>query len=191
MIFSFFYHRTCVYQRHTQKRQNIKTTSESIPIPKYVFSKNKNKNYLKPQVQRLVKSVDFWREKKVLQCKNALTAIPKILLFSAFRYKNTPTVSHQTIHLLCEKNEKIQKITIFPSPTEVATAFSIKTKITGKVKSHCLELIKICYFPDLFQLLCEKNEKIQTISIFFIANRGNSSVLKKKQQLRRMLNHTV
>jgi len=37
-----------------------------------------------------------------------------MLLFSAFRSKNTPTVPHQTIQLLCEKNEKIQKIMIFP-----------------------------------------------------------------------------
>ena len=57
--FQFFHHRTGVYQRHTQKRQKMKTVFESIPIPKYAFSKNKNKNSLKPQVQRLMKTVDF------------------------------------------------------------------------------------------------------------------------------------
>ena len=59
MIFRFFHNRTSVYQRHTQKRQKMKMLFESIPIPKYVFSKNKNAHSLKPQVQRLMKTVDF------------------------------------------------------------------------------------------------------------------------------------
>ena len=59
-VFSvFFHHRTSVYQRHTQKVQKMKTVYESIPIPKYRFSKNKNNNSLKPQGQRLMKTVDF------------------------------------------------------------------------------------------------------------------------------------
>ena len=59
MIFRFFHNRTSVYQRHTQKRQKIKTVFESIPIPKYAFSKNLNTNSLKTQVQRLMKTIDF------------------------------------------------------------------------------------------------------------------------------------
>ena len=36
-----------------------KTDFASIPIRKYTFSKNKTVNSLKPQVQRLMKTVDF------------------------------------------------------------------------------------------------------------------------------------
>ena len=42
-----------------RKDKQVKTVFESIPIPKYAFSKNKNTHSLKPQVQRLVKNVDF------------------------------------------------------------------------------------------------------------------------------------
>ena len=84
---------------------------------------------------------------------------PGKCVFSAIRSKNTPTVSHQTIHLLCEKNEKIQNITIFPIVNRGSNGVLNKIKNYGKVKSHCLELIKIYYFPNLFQLSCEKTKK--------------------------------
>ena len=51
------------FQGIHRKDKNIKTVFESIPIPKYAFSKNKNKNSLKPQVQRLMKTVDFLEDK--------------------------------------------------------------------------------------------------------------------------------
>ena len=62
---------------------------------------------------------------------------PEIFIFSAFRSKNTPTVPHQTIQLLCEKNLKIQKIVIFLSQPEGTAAFLITNKNTENMKSYC------------------------------------------------------
>ena len=58
--FRFFFIIERVFIRGIHRKdKTIKTVFESIPIPKYAFSKNKNTNSLKPQVQRLMKTVDF------------------------------------------------------------------------------------------------------------------------------------
>ena len=123
----------------------------------------------------------FLENKKVLQSKNALTTIPEIAFFSAFWSKNTPTVPHQTIHLLCEKITNYRKSGVFPSQTAGATALLIQTTIAEKVKSHCLELIIICYFPDLFQLSCKKTKKYRTISIFSSQTEEGTAVFLRKK----------
>ena len=75
----------------------IKTTFASITIPNYAFSKKNNYNFFKTTSTASHENRRFLENKKVLQCKNPLTAIPEILFFSAFRSENTPTVSHQKI----------------------------------------------------------------------------------------------
>ena len=132
----------------------------------------------------------FLENKKVLQSKNALTTIPEIAFFPAFWSKNTPVVPHQTIQLVCKKIPKMQNSRFFYCNRGNSGVLN-KMQIEGNMKSYCPELIKICYFPDLFQLLCKKLEEHFKILLFFITNRGNSSVLKKKQKIRGKLNRTV
>ena len=42
-----------------RKDKNAKSVFASIPIPNYAFSKIKKSNSLKPQVQCLMKTIDF------------------------------------------------------------------------------------------------------------------------------------
>ena len=66
-----------------RKNKKVKTVFASIPSRKYTFSKNKNVNSLKPQVQRLMKTVDFSREKKSLAMQKRFDSNPGIfVLFS-------------------------------------------------------------------------------------------------------------
>ena len=59
VIFSFFIIERVFIRGIRRKNKKVKTVFASIPIRKYTFSKNKNVNSLKPQVQRLMKTVDF------------------------------------------------------------------------------------------------------------------------------------
>ena len=59
-----------------RKGKKVNTVFASIPIPNYVFSKNKNNNSLKPQLQCLMKTIAFYKTKNVFQYKNALKRIP-------------------------------------------------------------------------------------------------------------------
>ena len=60
----------------------------------YLF-KNKNTKYFKSPSTVHHENRDFSENKKVLQYKNPLKTILRILFFYAFRSNNTPTVSHQ------------------------------------------------------------------------------------------------
>ena len=52
-----------------RKDKKVKTVFASITIPNYVFSKNENKHSLKPQVQCLIKTIDFFKIKKSSNAK--------------------------------------------------------------------------------------------------------------------------
>ena len=58
--FPFFFPSSneCLSEAYTERQKN-KNSFESIPIPKYAFSKNKNAHSLKLQVQRLMKTIYF------------------------------------------------------------------------------------------------------------------------------------
>ena len=79
-----------------RKNKKVKTVFASIPSRKYTFSKNKNVNSLKPQVQRLMKTVDFSKI-KTLAMQKPFDSNSEKKIFSAFRSENTPTASHQKI----------------------------------------------------------------------------------------------
>ena len=70
-----------------RKDKKAKSVFTSIPIPNYTFSKNKNANSLKLQVQCLMKTIDFYKIKKFFRCKNALKIIPQFLEFCVFLSK--------------------------------------------------------------------------------------------------------
>ena len=52
-----------------RKDKKVKTVFPSITIPNYVFSKNKNTDSLKPQVQWLMKTINFSKIKKFYTAK--------------------------------------------------------------------------------------------------------------------------
>ena len=70
-----------------RKDKKMKMLFESIPIPKYAFSKNKNAISLKPQVQRLMKTVDFSEGEKSCNAKTLWQQSRKKQYFQRFGLK--------------------------------------------------------------------------------------------------------
>ena len=96
-FYSFFHHRTCVFQRHSQKNKKVKTLFASILIPKCVFSKTKTQNILNHRVQFIMEITIFRKIKKSCNTKTLWKQIRIFKVFVCFDQKYTYNATSESL----------------------------------------------------------------------------------------------